>query len=166
MLSVGNRKPHKNLVMGPEVLSRIPELRWIVVGEQFRGWDEVPRRATELGVADRIVVLDPQPDSILHSLYAAAGCLFFPSRHEGFGLPVLESLAAGSPVVAGSAGATLEVLAGHGIACPPGDGDAFAEAVRKMVFGPRPDPAPGRAHAATFTWARAAERLAAVLDEF
>lgn len=159
MLSVGNRKVHKNLIMGPEVLSRVPDLEWIVMGEAFGGWDAVAARAAELGVADRMHVLPSQPDAVLHSLYAAAACLFFPSRHEGFGLPVLEALASGTRVVAGAAGASTEILGGFGAVCPVDDADAFAAAVEDAVRSGRPGPA-GRQHAARFTWARSAEKVA------
>jgi glycosyltransferase involved in cell wall biosynthesis len=165
MLSVGNRKPHKNLVMGPEVLRRLPHLKWIVVGERFRGWENVPDLARKLGVTDRIHVVDPQPDSVLHGLYRAAGCLFFPSRHEGFGLPVLEALAAGTRVVAGRAGATVEVLGGHGAICPVDDADCFAAAVEKAVSAGAPPPPAGKSHAASFTWSRSATMLADIADE-
>src|SRR5690349_9091354 len=95
------------------------------VGPQFFGTpsplpeplDAVAQRAAALGVTNRIHVLGGQPDSVVHGLYAGAACLFFPSRNEGFGLPILEALAAGTRVVIGRAGASMEVLGGHGTAC-------------------------------------------------
>jgi glycosyltransferase involved in cell wall biosynthesis len=165
MLSVGNKKPHKNLVMGPEVLARLPDLRWVVVGEPFRGWEQVTRLIAELGVGDRVHILDPQPDAVLHALYAASACLFFPSRHEGFGLPILEALAAGTRVVVGAAGASIEVLAGHGAVCDLDDANSFATAVDAALKAHGlPDPA-ARAHAATFTWSRAARQIAGLMEE-
>jgi glycosyltransferase involved in cell wall biosynthesis len=164
MVSVGNKKPHKNLVMGAEVLSRLPNLRWIVVGEQFRGWEQVTRRIDELGVGDRVHVLEPQSDAVLHALYASASCLFFPSRHEGFGLPILEALAAGTRVVAGAAGASIEILAGHGAVCPVDNADSFAAAVDAAVRAPTPPDRSGRDLAATFTWSRAARQLTDLIE--
>lgn len=163
MLSVGNRKPHKNLEMGAEVLARLPWLRWVVIGERFRGWDGVSERIERLGVGDRVHVLDPRPDEVLHALYAASSCLLFPSRHEGFGLPILEALAAGTRVVSGNAGACVEVLAGHGVVCDCDDADAFAAAVSGAVQAGRPGPA-GRAHAARFTWQATAAAVLAIAD--
>lgn len=164
MLSVGNRKTHKNLIMGPEVLARIPDLHWIVVGEPFVGWERVVARAETLQVGDRMHVLAPQPDTVLHSLYASSACLFFPSRNEGFGLPILEALASGTRVVAGAAGASIEVLGGHGAVCPLDDADAFAGAVNDARASGPPG-ADGRAHAARFTWKRSASRLAELVQE-
>lgn len=164
MISVGNRKPHKNLAMGPEVLARVPEIHWIVVGEEFAGWDAVLDRAAKLGVAGRIHVLGSQPDEVIHGLYSAAVCLFFPSRNEGFGLPILEALAAGTRVVAGRAGASVEVLAGHGHACDLDDPEDFASAVSAALHAGPPGPE-GRSHAANFTWERSARVLAGLFRE-
>lgn len=164
MISVGNQKPHKNLVMGPEVLARQAGLRWIVVGERFAGWEAVIRRAVTLGVADRMHVLDPLPDAHLHALYSRAVCLFFPSRAEGFGLPLLEALAAGTRVVAGAASASVEVLGGHGYVCPLDDRGAFADAVGQARREAAPDPEK-RAHAAAYTWERSARAIADLVDE-
>jgi glycosyltransferase involved in cell wall biosynthesis len=163
MLSVGNRKSHKNLIMGPEVLSRLPDVRWVVMGESFPGWDEVAERAAKLGVAGRMHVLAPQPDAVLHSLYATAACLFFPSKNEGFGLPILEALASGTQVVAGAAGASMEILGGFGTVCPVSDADAFASGVQQALrSGPPGEVA--RGHAATFSWERSAGKLAKLVQ--
>jgi alpha-1,3-rhamnosyl/mannosyltransferase len=164
MLSVGNRKAHKNLLMGPEVLARVGDVRWLVVGESFQGWDAVVQRAAALGVTNRIHVLGPQPDEVVHALYAAAACLFFPSRNEGFGLPILEALASGTRVVIGRAGASMEVLGGHGTACGLDDPDAFASAVSEAMAAGRPGPG-GRSHARTYTWERSARILADMIRE-
>lgn len=164
MLSVGNRKPHKNLLMGPEVLARVPDVNWVVVGESFPGWEEVMRRASTLGVTHRIHVLDPRPDAEVHSLYATAACLFFPSRNEGFGLPILEALASGTRVVAGTAGASAEVLGGQGALCDLDDADRFAEAVAHAVSAGPPGPG-GREHAARYTWAASAASLATLIRQ-
>jgi glycosyltransferase involved in cell wall biosynthesis len=164
MLSVGNRKTHKNLVMGPEVLARVPDIRWLVVGESFAGWESVMQRAATLGVSNRIHVLESQPDPVVHALYAASVCLFFPSRNEGFGLPILEALAAGTRVVVGNAGASVEVLGGHGAVCDVDDPDGFAAAVSSALSLGRPGPA-GRTHAMSFTWERSARVLAEIIRE-
>ena len=117
-----------------------------------------------LGVSERIRVMAPQPDTVLRELYATAACLFFPSRNEGFGLPILEALASGTRVVSGAAGASIEVLGGHGAVCDLDDPVAFAKAVRSAVDAGPPD-ASGRLYAATFTWERTAARIATLIDE-
>lgn len=100
----------------------------------------------------------------LRPVVAAASALCFPSRYEGFGLPPLEALAAGTPVVASDIAAVREVV-GVGLPAvrlvPPRDPAALAAALSAVLREPRPDPAAGRAHAATFTWRRTAERTLA-----
>ncbi|HVX40770.1 MAG TPA: glycosyltransferase family 1 protein [Gemmatimonadaceae bacterium] len=167
VLSVGNRKPHKNLQIAVEVLRRLPDLHWVVVGERFRGWEHVTSLIERYRVGDRVHVLGQQPDAVLHRLYRDAACLLFPSRHEGFGLPVLEALASGTRVVAGTAGATVEVLGGHGAVCDCDDPDSFASAVSDARAAKRdgPFPADARAHAATFTWERSARAIAELVRD-
>lgn len=132
MLSVGNRKRHKNLGMGVEVLSRVPGLRWVVVGQYYPPWDEVAARASAAGVADRMLVLDPQSDDVLCSLYHAAMCLFLPSQMEGYGLPVIEAAVCGTPVVCSNAGSLPEVAGSCASLCNPDDARGFALAVEAL----------------------------------
>lgn len=165
MLSVGNLKTYKNLIMGPEVLSRLPDMRWVVVGEFFDDWLQVEERASALGVRDRMIVLGRQPDDVLHALYHRAACLFFPSLHEGYGLPVLEAFACGTPVVAGDAPATLEIMGDAGIVCRGNDANAFASAVSAARANGRRDSDTLRARARLFSWSSAGQRLSQIMQE-
>ncbi len=98
----------------------------------------------------------------LRAVVAHARALCFPSLYEGFGLPPLEALAAGTPVVASDLPAVREVIAGAGPGVrlvPVRDVDALAEAIAATLAA-TPDPAPGRAYAAGFTWELTASRTA------
>ncbi len=101
----------------------------------------------------------------LRRLVAGASALCFPSFYEGFGLPPLEALAAGIPVVAADIPAVREVvgpMSGNAVRLvPPTEADAFTDALIG-VLKDDVDPGPGRAYARTFTWRRTAERTAAV----
>ena len=165
MVSVGNRKRHKNLLMGVEVLSRVAGLQWIVVGQWFPEWEDVMAQARQRGVDNRMLVLDAQPDDVLRALYQRAACLFFPSRYEGFGLPLLEALAAGAPVVASDAASIPEVVGPNAELCAPDDAAAFAAAVSRAVASGRSDGTERVAWARAFSWDSSAARLAAVLEE-
>jgi glycosyltransferase involved in cell wall biosynthesis len=90
----------------------------------------------------------------LASLVAGAAALAFPSWYEGFGLPALEALACGTPVVASDLPALREVLAEQAELVPPGDADALADALLRVLDDPGGEPARAarRAQAAGFTW--------------
>lgn len=165
MLSVGNRKPHKNLGVGVEILARIPELRWVVAGERFLGWDAIMAHARSAGVAERMLVLDPLADESLHALYGGAALLFFPSRAEGFGLPVAEAMACGTPVVCSNAGSLPEVAGPCATLCDPNDAQAFVRAVQQVLSAGTRQSAACVDRARAMTWDASARRLAEVLEE-
>jgi glycosyltransferase involved in cell wall biosynthesis len=135
----------------------------VVVGPP--GWG--PRLRTA-GIPEGKVLLPGfQPLDRLRRIVGHARLLAFPSRYEGFGLPPLEALAAGTPVVASDVPAVREVLGGHGRLVPVGDAAALAGAIAQELAGPLGDEqrAAGREHARTFTWSRCAERTAAAYRE-
>ena len=164
MLSVGNLKRHKNLVMGPEVLARIQGLRWLVVGEWYKDWQLVERRAEQLGVGDRIVVLGRLSDEDIRALYRDAVCVLFPSRYEGFGLPIVEALASGTPVVASDHPAVVETLGDAGWTCGADSPEQFAAAVKEAIGGRANVQARAIARARSFSWNESAARLAATIN--
>lgn len=107
---------------------------------------------------DRIHATGYLPPAELARAVAHARLLAYPSRYEGFGLPPLEALAAGTPVVAADVPAVREVMAGHARFVPPGAVEALAAALDDVLAHP-PDPAAtdaGREYARTFTWQRCA----------
>ena len=165
MLSVGNRKPHKNLMMGVHMLARIPGLRWVVMGEWFEPWEQVAAAAAKAGVTERMLVLEPQSDEVLRGLYHSATCLLFPSRSEGFGLPVAEAAACGLPVVCSTAGSLPEVGGTCATYCNPDDIDAFEAAVRAIVAPPRRQSQVCIDRARRMTWAASAGQLLEILEE-
>jgi glycosyltransferase involved in cell wall biosynthesis len=170
LLCVGNRKPHKNLTAAVEVLARLrsdfPALRLVIAGRGFGTDDGVTALAAALGVGDAVVELGEVEDARLNALYGAAECLLFPSIFEGFGLPVLEAMAAGLPVVASDFAAVAEAAGGAAALVPPYAHDRMADAVRHILTDDtlRAERVrQGRARAAQFSWAGAGRRTADVL---
>lgn len=170
LLCVGNRKPHKNLAGAVETLARLvparPDLRLVVVGESYPGWSAVLERAEALGVRGRVVELSGVDDAALRRLYAGCEALLFLSLYEGFGLPVLEAMACGAPVVASDRSSLPEVVGDAGVLVDPHDHAAAADAVLRLAAGGalRAELVRrGRARAAAFTWRRAGRATADLL---
>ena len=145
---VGTLEPRKDLrtlLAAHRLLPGAPPL--VLVGPP--GWGE------QVDVAD-CVTTGFLPDGPLRAVVAGARALVLPSRDEGFGLPVLEALAAGTPVLASDLPVLREVGGAHVRYAAAGDPEAFAEGLRALLDDP-PDPAAGAAHAAAHSWRRSAE---------
>ena len=104
-------------------------------------------------------------DEQLVSLYANAACLAIPSLHEGFGLPALEAMAAGTAVVAGRVGALPDVTGGAAVLVDPLDPADIADGLERAITERDSFIAAGRKRAAEFTWERTAAMTAAVYRE-
>lgn len=170
LLCVAVNKLHKNLGVAVEVLARMDDqaLTLILAGEGGPYKTQVMARAEQLGVAERVISIDPVQDGELRALYHGAEALLFPSRYEGFGLPVLEAMACGTPVVGSNAAAIPEIAGDAAMLFDPDDARGMAEAVRRLRIDPQLRAeyvAKGRARAAEFSWDRSAELTEAVLLE-
>jgi glycosyltransferase involved in cell wall biosynthesis len=134
----------------------------LVVGQPGWGGVDVPGSAEQLGIGSRVRVMGRLPDADLAVVLGRAAALVAPSRAEGFGLPVLEAMAAGVPVVSSDAPALEEVGGGATVTVPVGDdaalADALAEVLRSAQLRERLSAA-GRERAADFSWTAAADRL-------
>lgn len=104
-------------------------------------------------------------DEALRRLYAEAACLAIPSLHEGFGLPALEAMAVGTPVVAGRAGALPEITGGAAILVNPMDITDIANGLERAIAATDAEREAGRAHAALYTWKKTADATYAVYRE-
>ena len=168
LLSLATLEPRKGLDVLLAALAEhgSPDLPLLVVGQA--GWGDVDplREAAELGLPpDRVRLLGRLPDEDLAVVLARATALVVPSRAEGFGLPVLEGMAAGVPVVTSDAPALVEVGGGATRATPVGDPGALARLLAEVVGAPglRLDMvAAGREVVAANTWDRAATDLHAL----
>lgn len=160
VLWVGTIEPRKNLAAVADAFARLDrrDLTLAIVGPQ--GWNEdLPAHLAP--IESRVRVLGFVPKPVLDALYAHAVAFCYPSLTEGFGMPVLEAMAAGAAVVTSKGTATEEVLGGCGLAVDPRDADAIADALAALVDDAELRArfaSSARARAATFTWELAAER--------
>ena len=164
VLTVSLKRPHKNLLRLLEAIALIPgERRPILVlaGHRTPYEDELRARAAELGLVDDTRFLGWVSNEQLEGLYRSSSCFVFPSLYEGFGLPVLEAMARGTPVACSNRGALIEVADDAALTFDPEEPDAIAAAIEKLLADPvereRLSRA-GREQAAAFTWAEAARR--------
>lgn len=156
LLFMGNLEPRKNLgtLLRAHRAARrqdpsVPPLA--LVGPA--GWGDRWQGAAP-DAAD-VVLTGYLKDEDLRSVVAGAEAVCMPSHYEGFGLPVLEALAAGRPVLASDIPAHREVAGGHAVLLPPDDGDAWSGAMTTLRRD-RSDTNAARAHAAAFTWQNSA----------
>jgi glycosyltransferase involved in cell wall biosynthesis len=161
MLYVGTLEPRKNLgiVLSALTAPALRDVPLIVAGR--RGWlvTNTLRQVERLGLQSRVRELGLVPDEDLAGLYSLATTFVFPSRYEGFGLPVLEALACGAPVVCSDASSLPEVARPAARLVDPTDVDAWRAALVELWHDPRARTAladRGPAHAARFTWAATA----------
>jgi glycosyltransferase involved in cell wall biosynthesis len=162
VLSVSAKRPHKNLEKLFEAFMRLrvdPAPVLVVPGYATFHEDALVRRVTELGGGRRIRVTGWVDDEVLDGLYRAASFLVFPSFHEGFGLPVLEALARGTPVACSNASSLPEVAGDAALYFDPTDVDAIAAAMERLLTDAHlreqlRDAGPEQAR--KFSWQRAA----------
>jgi glycosyltransferase involved in cell wall biosynthesis len=161
VLFVGTPEPRKNLhrlVSAMTVLrQRGFSERLVLVGEG--GWGE------QLRSDPHVSRMGGVSDDELLALYAGASCLAIPSLHEGFGLPALEAMAAGTPVVAGKTGALPEVIGNAGVLVDPLSSTSIADGIENAIAERASLITKGRARAREFTWGKAAALTASVYRE-
>jgi glycosyltransferase involved in cell wall biosynthesis len=161
VLSVGTLQPRKNYIRLIRAFANLkPETSLVIAGG--RGWlyEDIFSEAERHG--DRVRILGFVDEADLPALYRSAALFAFPSLYEGFGLPVLEAMACGVPVVCSNASSLPEVAGEAGLLVDPLDTDGLAEAMRRVLedSGLRREMiARGVAQAARFTWERAARQL-------
>jgi glycosyltransferase involved in cell wall biosynthesis len=159
VLAVGTEGPRKNLALLDAIAPELAESGLeVVVAGSARPY--LPR--SDAGGARRLGYVD---DADLPALYAGATAFAMPSLYEGFGLPCLEAMAAGTPVVAADSAALPEACGGAALLASPHDPDAFAAALVEAA-GPERERliVAGRERAAALTWERTAEAVDAALE--
>ncbi len=169
-LHVGTLQPRKNIPVLLEALSILnrPEAILVLVGGKGWIYDEIFERVDRLGLRDRVRFEGYAIDEDLPRWYNAATALVLPSLYEGFGMPVVEALACGTPVIASNSSSLPEAGGDVALYFDPRDAAALAGQMARVLDDPtvrRRAQTEGPKHAARFSWPRAGEQLAVVYEQ-
>jgi glycosyltransferase involved in cell wall biosynthesis len=168
ILAVGSIQPRKNLIRLVEAYkylhqtgagSNLPAL--VLVGKRAWLYGETLRAVAESGCAEKIIFTDYVREEDLPGLYSGAVCFIYPSYFEGFGLPPLEAMQCGAPVITGNLTSLPEVVGEAGLQVDPFDAGALAGAMRRVLENPdlRSElRVKGLAQAQRFSWRETARR--------
>ena len=172
VLYAGNVKPHKNLVRLIEAFdlvrrSGLDHLKLVLIGDQISKYTAL-RRAVHAHQLHRYVrFLGYQSEDTLAIMYRLARVFVFPSLYEGFGLPPLEAMASGTPVVASNVSSLPEVLGDAALFVEPRDPQSIADGIRRVLCDERLRcelRAKGFARASQFSWERSVRRIRDIYD--
>ncbi len=167
-LVVGKSEPYKGHEVAVRAFARAAQGEELLVLIQRAGSSSGLRRlADQLGIAQRVRLLQAVTEGELVALLRGARALLQPSVIEGFGIPALEAMACGCPVIGSDTPALVEVMGGAGLNAAVGDDQAMAQALQRLRQANLRDELRqrGLARAATFSWERTAEATLGVYRE-
>jgi len=133
LLFVGTLEPRKNINLLIDAMEKADsDIPLVLVG--WNGWGDKPwmDKVQKKGLAHRIVMTGYLPDEDLKEIYSGATALVYPSLYEGFGLPIVEAMACGCPVICSNAASMPEVAGDAGVLIDPYNSDELAEGIEKI----------------------------------
>jgi glycosyltransferase involved in cell wall biosynthesis len=175
ILSVGSIQPRKNLarlvqayalLRGDGPTGKLPKL--VLVGKCAWLYDETLRVIEKTGVKDAVVLTGYVPEPDLPALYSEALCFVYPSYFEGFGLPPLEAMKCGAPVIVGNQTSLPEVVGEAALKVDPFDVAALAGAMQQLINNSTIREelrSKGKERAGAFSWHETARRTLAIYQE-
>jgi glycosyltransferase involved in cell wall biosynthesis len=174
VLYVGGISPHKNLDGLVHAMGRLKsDAQLVIVGDEKRDsylicGQELRETIARLGLSERVSFTGFVPDDDLVAIYNAATLLVLPSFDEGFGLPVIEAMACGTPVAVSQIGALMELAGKAGLVFDPGNLDDMASAIDRLLQSDALRETlrhRGQERVRHYSWRRAAEQTMSVLLE-
>lgn len=167
LLYVGEISVRKNIERLVRAYASTPLYRdflLVLAGPLSYGCDGLPSLVSMLGMGRRVRLLGFVSDIDLPALYSGASAFLFPTLYEGFGLPVLEAMACGVPVVGGLHGAVREISGNHAVLVNPDDPHDIAAGIEAALGLKSEARQAAREYAATLTWQACAKRTRAVYE--
>ena len=169
LLHVGTLQPRKNIPFLVKALAKLkrPRLKLILVGGKGWNFDDIFREVEKHGLESQVEFRGYVPDSELALWYNSAAMTIFPSLYEGFGLPILEAMACGSPVIGANTSSIPEAAGQAALLYEPDDMAALINHIETILDVPpvtarmRED---GLKQASNFSWHRAGRQMIAVYD--
>jgi len=173
VLYVGNLKPHKNLVRLIEAFDQLRsrgfgDLTLLIIGDEISKLPALRRAVHSHKLHKHVRFLGYLPDETLAVLYRLAGVFVFPSLYEGFGLPPLEAMACGAPVVTSNVSSLPEVTGDAAVLVDPYDAASIADGIAKVLSDPRLRDemcAKGIIRSREFSWQRSVSRIREIYQE-
>lgn len=166
-LYVGNIKPHKNLERVIDAFGRArtqcgDDLKFIIIGDEISKYPALRQSVHKHKLDKHVRFLGFQPQETLAAFYRLARVFVFPSLYEGFGLPPLEAMACGAPVVTSNVSSLPEVAGGAALLVDPYDPDAIASGIVQAVTDERLRAdliSRGLARARSFSWPQSVKKI-------
>jgi glycosyltransferase involved in cell wall biosynthesis len=172
LLYVGTIEPRKNLAIllstYRNLLDKGFDISLVIAGGKGWYYENFLREMKRLHLENKIILPGYVPDEHLPGLYSSAEAFVYPSLYEGFGFPVLEAMACGTPVICSNTSSLPEVAGDAAILLPPGDINIWEQAIRKILKDDqlRADMRrKGLQQAARFTWEKTARKTLDVYQE-
>jgi len=172
VLYVGNIKPHKNLVRLIEAFSQLrrthDDLKLLIIGDEISKLPALRRAVHSHKLHKYVRFLGYLKDDTLTVLYRLASVFVFPSLYEGFGLPPLEAMASGTPVVTSNVSSLPEVTGDAAVLVDPYDVESIEDGMRRVIDDPKLADelrAKGLKRAREFSWAHSVEKTQRVYRE-
>jgi glycosyltransferase involved in cell wall biosynthesis len=178
ILYLGTIEPRKNISSLVRAYHRLVESwpgsglghaspRLVIAGGKGWGWEDITALVERLGLTGQVLFPGFVPDNELPLWYNTAECFVYPSLYEGFGLPVLEAMACGTPVITSNTSSLPEVVGEAGLTVSPEDDEGLAENMRRVLTDPGLRgrlSEQGVERAALFSWQEATRQTLSVYD--
>jgi glycosyltransferase involved in cell wall biosynthesis len=171
ILSVGTLEPRKNYVFLLNVFKKIlknsPDIKLVIIGQEGWKFEEIFKQVHNLSIQNSVIFMGYVGQEKLVSYYNNALVLVYPSKYEGFGIPPLEAMKCGCPVVVSDNSSLPEVVGDAGILCKTNDEDEFVEKIEDLLGNEDKREyfsAKGLRKSEEFSWKKSAEKLLSIFE--